>query len=83
MSGKKSKRKIRMGVVVSDKMRKTIIVRVMRLAKHSRYKRIIRKYSKFYVHDENNQAKVGNIVKIEEVRPISKSKRWRLTQILR
>ena len=83
MSEKKTKRKIRSGTVISDKMQKTIIVKVMRLAKHPRYNRIIKKYNKFKVHDENNKAKIGNLVEIEETRPISKDKRWRLVEILK
>jgi small subunit ribosomal protein S17 len=82
MSEKKSKRKIRTGWVISDKMQKTIIVRVMRLAKHPRYNRIIKKYNKFKVHDENNKAKIGNQVRIEETRPLSKQKRWHLIEVL-
>lgn len=83
MSEKKSKRKLRTGIVTSDKMQKTIVVKIMRLDKHPRYKRIIRKYNKFKVHDENNKAKIGNVVKIEETRPYSKEKRWRLLEILK
>ena len=75
--------KIRTGRVISDKMQKTIIVKVMRMAKHYRYSRIIKKYNKFKVHDENNKAKIGNLVKIKETRPLSKDKRWRLVEILR
>jgi len=78
-----SKRKIRSGVVVSDKMQKTIIVKVMRLAKHPYYGKITKKYNKFKVHDENNKAKVGNLVRIQETRPISKDKRWKLLEIIR
>ena len=77
------KRKTRSGVVISDKMQKTIIVKVMRLAKHPRYNRILKKYTKFKAHDEANKAKVGSLVRIEETRPISKHKRWRLVEIVR
>lgn len=83
MSEKKSKKKIRTGTVVSDKMQKTIIVKVMRLSKHPRYNRIIKRYSKFKVHDEGNKAKTGNLVRIQETRPLSKDKRWRLLEILK
>jgi small subunit ribosomal protein S17 len=83
MSKQKSNRKIRTGTVVSDKMQKTIIVKVMRLSKHPRYNRIIKRYNKFKVHDEGNKAKIGNFVKIEETRPISKDKRWRLVEVLK
>ena len=83
MSEKKSYRKIKNGWVISDKMQKTIIVKVMRLTKHPRYNRIIKKYNKFKVHDENSKAKIGNLVKIQETRPLSKDKRWRLVEIIR
>ena len=83
MSDKKSKKKNRTGIVISDKMQKTIIVKVMRLAKHPRYNRIIKKYNKFKAHDEGNKAKIGNLVRIEETRPLSKDKRWRLVEILK
>jgi len=83
MMQQKSKRKTRIGRVVSDKMQKTIIVRVMRLTKHPRYKKIMKKYTKFKVHDEHNKAKLGDLVKIEETRPLSKEKRWRLVEILK
>ncbi|MBU1871923.1 MAG: 30S ribosomal protein S17, partial [Candidatus Omnitrophica bacterium] len=71
-------KKSRNGWVVSDKMQKTIVVKVMRLSKHPAYKKIIKKYTKFKVHDESNKAKIGNFVRIEETRPLSKHKRWRL-----
>ncbi len=83
MDKKRTVRKVRTGTVVSDKMQKTIIVRVVRLAKHPRYNRIIKRYNKFKVHDEENKAKVGNLVKIIETRPLSKDKRWRLVEILK
>ena len=83
MSKKKTSRKIRTGQVISDKMNKTIIVRVMRLSKHPLYNRIIKRHNKFKVHDEKNQAKTGNLVKIEETRPLSKHKRWRLIEIIK
>jgi len=83
MIEQKSRRKTRIGRVVSDKMQKTIIVRVMRLTKHPRYKKIMKKYNKFKVHDEHNKAKLGDLVKIEETRPLSKEKRWRLMEILK
>ena len=83
MSKNKSNQKIRTGEVISDKMDKTIIVKVTRIAKHSLYKRIVKKHNKFKVHDANNKAKIGNIVKISETRPLSKEKRWRLLEILK
>mgnify|MGYP001605988469 CR=1 FL=1 len=76
------KRKIKTGVVVSDKMQKTIVVRVERLTRHPLYKKIIRRFKKFKAHDEKNSAKVGDTVKIVESRPLSKDKRWRLLEVL-
>ena len=83
MSKKESHRKVKTGWVISDKMQKTIIVKVMRLTKHPRYNRIIKKYNKFKVHDEEGKAKIGNLVKIQETRPLSKDKRWRLVEIIK
>jgi small subunit ribosomal protein S17 len=71
------------GTVISDKMQKTIIVRIMCLTKHPKYKRIIKKYNKFKVHDEKNIAKIGDIVRIEETRPLSKDKRFRLLEVVK
>lgn len=82
MQEHRGKRKEQVGVVTSDKMQKTIIVRVQRLMKHSRYAKTIKKFSKFKVHDEKSQAKTGDRVLIAETRPISKEKRWRLVKIL-
>lgn len=79
----RSKRKTRIGTVVSDKMNKTIVVRVDRLTTHSKYGRVIRMSNKFKAHDEQNQAKIGDKVKIAETRPLSKEKRWRLVEILK
>jgi len=75
-------RKSRVGVVVSDKMQKTIVVKVERLIKHKLYKKYIGQISKFKVHDEKNECKIGDKVEIMETRPISKDKRWRLVKIL-
>ena len=71
------------GVVVSDKMTKTLVVRVTRQVRHSTYQRVIRRYKKFKVHDPNSLAKMGDEVRMEETRPLSKDKRWRLVEILR
>ena len=76
-------RKIRIGVVVSDKMQKTIVVRVERSAMHPEYGKVIKKAKKFKVHDEKNQAKAGDRVRIMETRPLSKDKRWRLLEVLK
>lgn len=77
------KRKERTGIVVSDKMKKTIVVRVMRTSRHSKYNRTIRSTNKFKVHDENNLAKIGDLVKIQEIRPLSRDKRWRLVAVIK
>ncbi|MCH2206810.1 MAG: 30S ribosomal protein S17 [Lentisphaerales bacterium] len=74
-------RKERVGVVTSNKMDKTIVVTVDRLARHKRYKKVIKISKKYYAHDENNQAKVGDEVRIAETRPTSKLKRWRLVEV--
>lgn len=78
-----AKRKVRTGIVISDKMKKTIIVGVTRLTKHPLYNRVIKKSNKFKVHDEKNIAKIGDIVKIQETRPLSKDKRFRLIEIVK
>ncbi len=78
----RGRRKIREGIVVSDKMEKTVVVRVERLMKHPLYNRIVRRFKKFKAHDENNDCNVGDVVKIMETRPFSKTKRWRITQII-
>ena len=75
-------RKRFVGVVVSDKMDKTRVVVVERRVPHPLYKKVIKRRSKFYVHDENNESHVGDKVLIEESRPISKLKRWRLIKIV-
>jgi len=78
----KKLRKSLTGTVTSDKMDKTIVVRVKDLSVHPKYKKIIKRHSKFKVHDEKNQAKIGDIVKIAETRPISKYKRWHLLEVV-
>ena len=77
------KRKERIGVVVSDKMDKTISVRVDWVTHHPVYNKIMRKATKFKAHDEKNSAKMGDTVKIQETRPTSKTKRWRLVEIVK
>ena len=77
-----AKRKTKVGRVVSDKMDKTIVVSVERLARHRLYKRVIRLSTKFKVHDETNDAHVGDTVLIEESRPLSATKRWRLVSVI-
>jgi small subunit ribosomal protein S17 len=71
------------GEVISDKMKKTIVVRVEHLNKHSKYGRILKGYKKFKAHDEDNTAKMGDVVCIQETRPLSKEKRFRLKTIVR
>lgn len=71
-------RKIRSGVVVSNKMNKTIVVKIERTTMHSRYKKIIKRTIKVQAHDEENKSKMGDLVTIMETRPISKLKRWRV-----
>ena len=75
-------RKERVGEVVSDKMDKTIVVRVERRFQHPRYKKVVTAYSKFYAHDEKDEAKVGDTVRIVETRPLSKLKCWRLVAVV-
>ena len=75
-------RKERVGEVISNKMTKTIIVRVERRFPHPKYKKVVTGYKKFYAHDEKNDAKVGDRVRIEETRPLSKTKRWRLVEVV-
>jgi 30S ribosomal protein S17 len=76
------KRKTKVGRVVSDKMDKTIVVSVERLARHRLYKRVIRLSTKFKAHDEANEARIGDTVLIEESRPLSATKRWRLVRVV-
>ncbi len=75
-------RKERIGEVISNKMTKTIVVRVERRFSHPRFKKVVTGYKKFYAHDEKAEAKVGDTVRIEETRPLSKLKRWRLVEVL-
>ena len=75
------KRKTKVGRVVSDKMDKTIVVSVERLARHPLYKRVIRLSTRFKAHDEANEARIGDTVLIEESRPLSRTKRWRLLEV--
>ncbi len=78
----RGKRKERVGEVISNKMTKTITVRVQRRFPHPRYKKVITGYKKLYAHDEKSEAKVGDRVRIEETRPLSKLKRWRLVEVV-
>ena len=80
--GERGRRQERRGVVVSTSMDKTIVVRVDTVKAHQRYKKIVRRTSKFHAHDESNQAKIGDQVRIVETRPLSKTKRWRLAEVV-
>ena len=71
------------GVVISDRMTKTVVVRITRSVRHPVYPRVIRRSKKFKVHDPTSQAHTGDEVRIEECRPLSKEKRWRLVEVLR
>ncbi|MCM8824441.1 MAG: 30S ribosomal protein S17 [Candidatus Omnitrophica bacterium] len=78
----RNKRKERVGIVSSTKMQKTIIVSVRRRVKHPIYGKFLVRSTRFAVHDERNEAQVGDIVRIMETRPLSKTKRWRLVEII-
>jgi small subunit ribosomal protein S17 len=80
---KQSIKNEKIGSVVSSKMAKTIVVEVIRKVPHPMYKRIVTKQRKFYAHDEDGTAKVGDVVRIIEARPMSKLKRWRLGEVIR
>ncbi|HEY8387321.1 MAG TPA: 30S ribosomal protein S17 [Parasegetibacter sp.] len=75
-------RKVRIGVVSSNKMDKTITVAVERKVKHPIYGKFVKKTTKFHAHDEKNECSIGDLVKIMETRPLSKTKRWRLVEIV-
>ena len=75
-------RKTKTGVVTSNKMAKTITVSVERRVKHPIYGKFVKKTTKFHAHDEKNEASIGDIVRIMETRPLSKTKRWRLVEVL-
>jgi small subunit ribosomal protein S17 len=79
----RNNRKVRTGVVVSDKMDKTIVVAVENFMRHPLYGKTIKRTKKFKAHDENNECRIGDVVKIMETRPLSRDKRWRLVQIVR
>ena len=71
------------GVVVSDKQNKTLVVRVERRFTHPLFKKTVRHSKKYYAHDEKNEAKIGDVVRLEETRPLSKLKRWKLIEVVR
>ncbi len=78
----RNQRKVRIGRVVSDKMDKTIVVAVETNVKHPLYKKVVKRTYKLKAHDENNECRVGDLVKVMETRPLSREKRWRLVQII-
>ncbi len=82
-TAKKSRHQQKVGTVVSNKMDKTIVVAVESLKKHRIYKRTYKQTKRFHAHDEENPCQVGDLVRIEETRPLSKMKRWRLVEILK
>lgn len=82
MSVERKTRKSRIGIVTSDKMDKTITVTVERKVKHPIYGKFLKKSTKFHAHDEGNQCGVGDTVRIMETRPLSKTKRWRLVEVI-
>ena len=82
MEEKRNLRKERVGVVTSDKMEKSIVVSVERKVKHPKYGKFVKKTTKFVAHDENNDCHLGDTVRIMETRPLSKSKNWRLVEVI-
>ena len=76
------RRKLRVGKVVSDRMQKTVVVSIERLVKHPIVKRYVRQRSKFKVHDEKNECRVGDVIRFMETRPLSKDKRWRFVEFV-
>ncbi|MEY3482372.1 MAG: hypothetical protein RLZ40_415 [Actinomycetota bacterium] len=78
----RSNRKAREGVVVSNKMNKTVVVSLVERVRHPKYDKFVIRTKKFYAHDEANDAKVGDKVRIVETRPLSKTKRWRVVEVL-
>ena len=79
----RARRKEKVGVVVSNSMEKTIVVRIDRTTKHPMYNKVMSKSTKVMAHDEKKEAKVGDKVRVEETRPLSKNKRWRLIEIIK
>lgn len=75
-------RKIREGIVISDKMDSTIVIAIVERVRHAVYGKTVQRTKKLYVHDEKNEAKIGDRVRVQETRPLSKLKRWRLTEIV-
>ena len=82
MTEDRNRRKLRVGVVVSDRMQKTVVVSIERLVKHPVYGRYVRRRTKFKVHDEQNTCKIGDVIRFMETRPMSKDKRWRFVEVV-
>jgi small subunit ribosomal protein S17 len=82
MAAQRGDRKVRTGVVVSDRMDKTVIIRIESQKRHPLYGKTVRRTSRFAAHDEANEAHVGDVVRVMETRPLSKSKRWRVIEIV-
>lgn len=82
MEESRANRKTRVGVVVSDKMDKTVVFELERKTKHPLYKRVVKRSKRFKAHDENNECRIGDKVKVMETRPLSKDKRWRVVEII-
>jgi len=78
----RGRRKVRVGVVVSDRMDKTVVVAVERIMRHPFYGKTVKRTKKFHAHDESNACKVGDVVEIMETRPLSKMKRWRVSRVI-
>jgi small subunit ribosomal protein S17 len=78
----RGRRKVRTGVVISDKMDKTVLIRIDRQVRHALYDKTVKRSSKLAAHDETNDAHVGDTVRVMETRPLSKSKRWRVVEIV-
>ncbi len=78
----RGRRKVRVGVVVSDRMDKTVVVAVERIMRHPLYGKTVKRTKKFHAHDENNECRVGDVVEIMETRPLSRTKRWRVWRVV-
>ena len=81
-TAQRSRRKVRVGKVVSDRMEKTVVVSIERLVRHETYGRYVRRHTKFKVHDEKNECRVGDVIRFMETRPLSKDKRWRFVEFV-
>ena len=82
MADKRNSRKVKVGTVISDKMDKTVVVAIEDFVRHSLYGKAVKRTKKIKVHDENNECRVGDKIRIMETRPLSKDKRWRLVEIV-